>query len=884
MSATIYSFPSNETPALSEVGGKGFSLVQMSRFMPVPPGFVLTTKFFEPWWQQLFGSEEWKQFESSTDEDLPRISSQLKSHAMFLNFNDDQNDALAEAISKFDANELFAVRSSSPEEDLEGTSFAGLYETVLGVSRKNIQAAVRTCFASCLDSRILAYKREHGFNLRAPKIAVVIQKQVASEVAGVAFSLNPLTNDFDEAVITANFGLGETVVSGEVIPDTFVVDKLELFIKSRQKGTKEKSIWLVPNGGTSVREGSKVRDGQQVSDADRFCLSDSQVIEVTRLVNSVEARNGRPMDIEWAFEKGKLYLLQARPVTAFQPLPPDLVTMPRRPRRLYLDITRSVQGLEEPLSEMGASVIRMVIASASRKLFQRDLTDHIDRTIAYITAGRVYANVSNALTLTSAENLLNKLSFVDSLAAKALAGVDLQSYKSSDPSLKAVPLMMMRRLPGLVGQYLYARVTPELVQVAAASDVELFKQQLLFLRRTRSKLRDFTQRATNLTIDLALHRLAVCLIAGLSARERLRKICGKQFAEDVELLTKSLPHNVTVEMGLALYALAHELPTDAVDAEPSALQARIRAREMPPEFMLAWDNFIGKYGHRAPLEFDIATPRYREDHKFLVSQLLSLSKLRDSENNPRAKYEKAVRDREAAYERIHRVLATHSRMSVIRFESSYRVMTSLLGYRETPKFCVMLAIDAIRQRIIEAAQVLVSQRLLDNVNQVWDVSFDQLCAAVEGNSIDLRAAASANRARRTRLKLKTLPKIFDSRGRIIRAPVAVQRENEIAGMPISPGSATGIARVLHSPDEKPLQSGDILIARATDPGWTPLFATASAVVLEVGGMLQHGALVAREYGLPCVAGIPNVTELLKDGSKIEVDGTNGIVRILSGER
>jgi rifampicin phosphotransferase len=868
MRSFICPFPSNESPTIAEVGGKGHALVQMSRFMPVPPGFILTTAFFEPWWQHLLGTDEWKQFEIATDRLLGAVTSQLKSHAMLLQFTDLQNDAIAEALEAFPGDQLFAVRSSSPEEDLEGTSFAGIYETVLGVTRKNIQAAVRSCFASCLDYRIIAYKREHGMDIHAPKIAVVIQQQIASDISGVAFSLNPLTNDFDEAIINANFGLGETVVQGDVTPDAWVVDKLGKCVIKREIGKKEKSIWLLASGGTKIQE-----NPEGIS---KPCLTDSQVMEISGLVAAVEARSGKPSDIEFAYENEKLYLLQARPITAYQPLPPDLVTQAGRQRRLYLDVTRSVQGIERPLSEMGASVIKLLLSRASTKLLGRDLTDHIDRSGAYVTSGRVYANLSNFMTLVPMDALLDKIDMVDPLAVRALRSINAARYKATDVSFKTIPLQVAQRNPSLIGHFASARTSPEKYRDAALVEIETYKQQLQFLRRTKGSLRSYGNRVFDVALQLVFRRLVVMLITGLKARERIKKLAGPGFAADVDALTKALPGNVTVEMGMALYSLSKLLPSDVT---PERLRELLKSDEIPA-LKPAWDEFISRYGHRAPEEFDIATPRFREQPDFLITQLVSLAKLTDSDRNPEQTYRQGVEKRVEAYYKLKKVFARKNLMNEIRLEASYRAMVSFLGFRESPKFCIMLAVDALRQRLTDVAAQLVARGEIDSPDHIWELSFEQVCASLEGTGVDLRAAVFANRARRRRLRLDSMPKIFDSRGRIIRPPAVAAKENELAGTAISAGLVTGTARVLHNPHEKQLNAGDILVARATDPGWTPLFATASAVVLEVGGALQHGALVAREYGLPCVSGIEKVTELIKDGSTIEVDGTNGIIRFV----
>jgi len=244
-----YSFTTANKPTLAQVGGKGLSLIEGVRAgLPVPPGFVLTVDFFEPWLEKLKKTAAWNHFLNATDKTLPFTCNQLKKQAMLFSLNEYQKRALQSALRQFGDDTLFAVRSSSPNEDLEGASFAGGYESILGVTRTKLEEAIKQAFASCLDVRVVLYKKENGFDTTDPTIAVIIQQQIASEVAGVGFSLNPVSNNYDEAVFTANWGLGETVVAGVVTPDTFTVDKVNLQVKERVIGGKETSIWLTHSG------------------------------------------------------------------------------------------------------------------------------------------------------------------------------------------------------------------------------------------------------------------------------------------------------------------------------------------------------------------------------------------------------------------------------------------------------------------------------------------------------------------------------------------------------------------------------------------------------------------------------------------------------------
>jgi pyruvate,water dikinase len=214
-------------------------------------------------------------------------------------------------------------------------------------------------------------------------------------------------------------------------------------------------------------------------------------------------------------------------------------------------------------------------------------------------------------------------------------------------------------------------------------------------------------------------------------------------------------------------------------------------------------------------------------------------------------------------------------------EGLYKVLVTLGGYREAHKYYLIFAIDLIRTRALKEADTLVASGRLRDRNQVFDLTLEQFAAALKDPNLPLMEMIATNREFLDLLaRVPQLPTIFDSRGLILRAKPKIGGEGEFLGTPISAGTVRGRIKVLHSPEEKPFLKGEILVARATDPGWTPLFVNAAGVILETGGLLQHGALVAREYGLPCVAGIVNATELWPDGTLVEVDGSAGIIRLV----
>jgi len=296
-----FTFKNASLPTLAQVGGKGLSLIYSNKKgFNVPAIVVLSTEFFHPWMKQLKTTQEWNIFTQAKENDMVAAATAVKNSCQTFAFTKDQQQTLVEVRQYLQAEgiTLLAVRSSSPEEDMEGASFAGIYETVLGVTSSDLESAIKTCFASALDERVVAYKQQSGFDPLDPKIAVIIQKQIASEVSGVAFSLNPINNSYDQCVINANFGLGETVVDGTITPDEAVVDKVTKTILEKNPGKKDVAIFLKADGGTETRKHDP---------SSEFCLSDDQIIAITKLTTQIEAAYKKPMDIEWAYENKQLY-------------------------------------------------------------------------------------------------------------------------------------------------------------------------------------------------------------------------------------------------------------------------------------------------------------------------------------------------------------------------------------------------------------------------------------------------------------------------------------------------------------------------------------------------------------------------------------------------
>lgn len=850
----VFKFPGGQTATLAEVGCKGLSLIKGSQSgLPVPPGFILSVEFFRPWLDELKTTAEWADFITASDEQMQTTCAALKSASNGFKFSKEQEEIVEQFLQDFDQEALFAVRSSSPEEDLEGASFAGGYETILGVTRPAIGSAVLRAFASCLDFRVAAYKKEHGFDPSSPKIAVVVQRQIASQVAGVCFSINPLTNNFDQAVINANFGLGETVVGGLATPDTYIVDKITRTIEARQTGGKETSIWLGPEGGTTEKP---------ADDRNRLTLNDQQILALSNLVMQIEDLYGKPIDTEWALANNQFYLLQARPITAFVPLAPNMMTQPGLRKSLYIDVTIVVQGLYKPLSSMGTAVLRKLLRTAGEQLLGINLLGEPHKSVVIVENGRLYLNVSIVLAMFGKDKVCKLLTNMDPMTGRALAEADEDKYKAVGGNPHP-PLHLLWKLPEIALHLIEARLLPEHAHKNVQRAISKFMAEIRECSQSPLPAWQLADELLPKTFKFIFAHSIPLFVASRIALDHLQSIAQDASKEQLGKLERALPNNVTTEMGLALYHLASLDPISKAYTDQ-------------------WDQFVNLYGHRGAIELDIASPRYRDQPQLLKEQIETLRQSDLSQDNPQTRFDKAQVERHAAYEEISEQIQKRSGwLQLKRFQSLYRVYETLAGYREVHKYLLIFTIDQLRECLLKDGDKLVDKGLLDSQAQIFDLTMDDLKKAERDPGYDLTVAAVSNRAFANRLaSVPTLPSLFDSRGCILRPIPPAPKEGEVAGTPISPGVIRGRIKVLHAPDEKPLLRGEILVARATDPGWTPLFVNAAAVVLEIGGVLQHGALVAREYGLPCVSGIANATTLWQDGTLVEVDGSAGIIRVI----
>ena len=874
---TIIAFTATEASDIEQVGGKALSLITMTRQgLPVPPGFVLTVRFFEPWLTALEVTPAWAALQAASVADLGQSTRALQALCRDLVFTDDQTVELKRSLDSFQASQgvaLFAVRSSSPEEDLEGASFAGGYETTLGVTPATLEAAIRHSFASSFDERVFLYKRERGIPTDRPRIAVIVQEQVDAASAGVAFSVNPLNNCYDEAVINANHGLGESVVAGAATPDVFVVDKVTHQILDTQIGGKEVVVTVKPGGGTS----QTTRPAQPEAS-----ITPAEVLRIADLLGQVEGYYQKPVDIEWAISGGSLFLLQARPITTYLPLPPEMVTAPGEPKRLYANSTLIEQGLQEPLSVLGTDFLAYVLNEVGGAI-ARDAIG-LDG-VTFTAGGGYYMNLSYAMKLGMRNAALAPGSFGDPRVTAILDSIDMQQYLSGELPAKLKAMrgkMMFSMLPMLksvLAAYLRPEHTLQRYQAALPEEIRRFAAFSGDGLALRTQAIELTRLLRFFYDDYGIPMI----LAAQFAQGRIKNLFKQEAAQVQDHLINlgiSLPGNKTAEMGELMYALAssaeisrHESAADFV--------AELDGRRLSPEFTQAWEHFMAEFGMRCPREIDPATPRPNEQPALFFEQLKNMSLAIKGRNPSRTFFEEARAKREAAYQALYEIALKKGKRKATALEGYYKTWVIFGGYRETPKHYVIKVIDLFRRRALAMAQTFVAEGRLDTPEQIFDLTIADIDRARTDPALDLRSLAQERTLIINKIKRSHLvARVIDSRGKIYYPPRAAAADGELSGVPISPGVVQGRVKVFRHATDKQLLPGEILVARATDPGWTPLFINARGIILEIGGALQHGAVVAREYGIPCVSGLDDATSKLKDGQLVEVDGSNGIVRIL----
>ncbi|MFF2926346.1 rifamycin-inactivating phosphotransferase [Streptomyces celluloflavus] len=849
---------------VAAVGGKGAHLGGLSRIegIRVPGGFCVTTDAFRRIVAEApsLGDrlDQLSRLNPDDREAIGTLSAEIRRTIEGIAIPGDLAAAITGALARLGEQAACAVRSSATAEDLPTASFAGQQDTYLNVVGPTaVLQHISRCWASLFTERAVTYRRRNGIDDRTVQMAVVVQRMVFPQAAGILFTADPVTGNRKVATVDAGFGLGEALVSGLVNPDVFKVRHGEVVAKAI--GAKQRAVHALPAGGTREVAIDPRRQEQPA-------LTDAQAVRLVALGRRIEAHFGRPQDIEWCLADDGFQIVQSRPITTLFPLPES----GDQENHVYVSVGHG-QMMTDPMKPLGFSMWQLTamvpMHEAGGRLFvdvTRRLASPASRAGLLDVMGRGDPLIRDAL-----ETVLDRADFVPSLPDAPPGGP--QSRGASDP---------IETDPAIV---------TELIERSQASIAALRRD---IGTKTGPALFDFLLAAFEehkrvLGDPLSLQAIMAGMEATWWLNDKLQEWLGEKNAADT--LTLSAPGNVTSQMGLELMDVADVIrPRPEVVAflqgvEDEGFLDELATLVGGTEARDAIADYLDRYGMRCVGEIDITRPRWRERPTTLVPVIL------DNVGNfePGAAERRFEQGRQKARQKEQDVL---SRLRALpdgdrKADEAKRMIDrvrTFIGYREYPKYGIISRYFVYKQALLAEAERLVQTGVLPEKEDIFYLTFQELHGVARSNQVDGRLIRRRKDAFRSYHAL-TPPRVLTSEGEAVTG--AYRRDDmppgALIGLPVSAGTIEGRARVILDMSEAALTAGDILVTAFTDPSWSPLFVGIAGLVTEVGGQMTHGAVIAREYGLPAVVGVEQATRLIRDGQRIRVHGTDGYIEILS---
>ncbi len=864
MAKDVLDFHELDQTQVAAAGGKGARLGELSRIdgVHVPAGFCVTTDAF----RRIMSDA------SPIDEELDRLShlgpddreairtlsAEIRRILEGLAIPDDLAAAITRSVARLGEHAAYAVRSSATAEDLPTASFAGQQDTYLNVvGPAAILEHISRCWASLFTERAVSYRLRNGFDQRNVHMAVIVQQMVFPQAAGILFTADPVTSNRKVVSVEASFGLGEVLVSGRVNADVYQVREGEIVAKAI--GAKQLVVQAVPGGGTQELPIELERQEQPA-------LTDAQVVRLAQLGRRIEAHFGHPQDIEWCLVDDGFQIVQSRPITTLFPIP----AAGDQENHVYVSVGHA-QMMTDAMKPLGLSFWQLTTPRpmyvAGGRLFvdvASDLASPARRAGLLEVMGKSDPLVGDAL-----ETILERGDFIPTLRDEtpgSAPGGAMPAPIETDPAI----------VTGLIerSEASIATLKSDIRGKSGSALLEFILADIQELRR--------------ILFDPQSHQVFMSAMeATWWLNDQLQAWLGESNAADT--LTQSVPHNVTSEMGLALLEVADVIrPHEDVVAFLQHVEDEGFLNDLPSiegglEAREAIAAYLDKYGMRCVGEIDITRPRWSERPTTLVPLILGNIKNFEPGAGER-RFEQGRREAWAKErELLERVRALPDGERKAE-ETKWRIdrVRTFIGYREYPKYGMVSRYFVYKQALLEEARRLVQARVLREKEDIFSLSFQELHDVVRTNHADDRLI-SERKAAFGSYEALTPPRVFTSDGEVVAGNY--RRDDvptgALVGLAVSAGTIEGRARVILDMAEADIEPGDILVTAYTDPSWSPLFVAITGMVTEVGGLMTHGAVIAREYGLPAVVGVEHATRLIHDGQRIRVNGTDGYVEILS---
>ncbi|MDB4922062.1 phosphoenolpyruvate synthase [Mucilaginibacter sp.] len=872
MSSLVLSFQEMDKTQLFLVGGKGLNLGKLSRLegIQVPEGFCVTTVGYQK------AIEKNKTFQALLDQltllkaqdrdQIGEISRKIRQLIMEAEIPSEVVKAVAHYLSHFGDEHAYAVRSSATAEDLPHASFAGQQDTYLNViGKRAILQHISKCWASLFTDRAVIYRMQNGFDHRQISLAVIVQRMVFPQASGILFTADPITSHRKWLSIDASFGLGEALVSGLVSADCYKVQEENIIDK--RIATKKLAIYGRKEGGTETQQIAPEQQNTQT-------LTDRQILQLARIGRQIEAFFSCPQDIEWCLADDTFYIVQSRPITTLYPIP----EANDQENHVYVSVGHQ-QMMTDPMKPLGLSfwllTTRAPMHTAGGRLFI-DITSMLAspagrETLVNVTLGKSDPLIKDALT-----TIIEREDFIKSLpddkkesgpgeSNKAVSPANYQTLNEYDPTIVADLIKRSRTS------------IEELKQnIQTKSGLDLFDFILEDLQQLKKIAFD----------PQSFGVLMTGINASFWINEKMNEWLGEKNAADI--LSQSVPNNITSEMGLALLNVADVIRpypevTDYLQhVKNDNFLGELVQFEGGKETQDAIYAYLDKYGMRCAGEIDITRTRWSEKPLTLVPVILSNIKNFEPDAGNR-KFEQgrqeALKKEQELLDRLKQL--PDGEQKAKETKRMIDLIRNLSGYREYPKYGFINRYFVYKQALLKEAEQLVQANVIHEKEEIYYLSFEELREVVRTNKLDNQIISKRKDEYKLYEKL-TPPRVITSDGEIIAGKY--NREGlpaeAIAGIAVSSGVIEGRARVILNMEDADIEDGDILVTIFTDPSWTALFVSIKGLVTEVGGLMTHGAVIAREYGLPAVVGVEHATKLIKDGQKIRVNGTDGCVEIL----
>jgi len=870
MSSIVLGFQDIDKTKLNVVGGKGANLGELSKIegIRVPDGFCISTEAFK----RIIGEtssinellDQLSLLKLEDRDKIAELSGEIRRVIEGIAIPQYINEEITHLLSRLDEKNAYAVRSSATAEDLPTASFAGQHDTYLNIIGKEaILKHISKCWASLFTERAVTYRIQNGFDHRKVWLSVVVQKMVFPQASGILFTADPVTSNRKVSFIDAGFGLGEALVSGLINPDIYKVRNGKVIDK--KISAKKLAIYALKDGGTEEQE---IEPERQI----RQALTDEQILELEHMGRKIEEHFGCPQDIEWCLYENQFFIVQSRPITTLYPIP----EANDQENHVYISVGHQ-QMMTDPIKPLGLSFFLLVTPAPMRK-----------------AGGRLFVDVTPMLASPdSRETLLDTLGQSDPLIKDALMTiVERKNFIKSSPDDKKEQGGKSNKVISSAGFRTQVENDPAIVSdliKSSQTSIEELKQNIQ--TKSGSDLFDFIlediQQLKKILFD---PQSSAVFMAAMDAsswiNEKMNEWLGEENAADT--LSQSVPNNITSEMGLWLLDVA-----DVIRPYPEIIDylQQVKDDNFLDE-LVKFDGgqetqdaiyaYLNKYGMRCAGEIDITKTRWSEKPTTLVPMIISNIK----NFEPNASNRKFEQGRQEALKKEQELLERLKQLpdgeqKAQETKRMIDLIRNFIGYREYPKYGMVNRYFVYKQALLKEAEQLVQEGVIHEKEDIYYLTFEELREVVRTNKLDYQIVSLRKDEYKLYEKL-TPPRVITSDGEIIAGEY--KRENlpaeAIVGLPVSSGAIEGRARVILNMEDADLEDGDILVTSFTDPSWTPLFVSIKGLVTEVGGLMTHGAVIAREYGLPAVVGVENATKLIKDGQRIRVHGTEGYVEIL----